>query len=95
MSAPHGLVRHPVRPHEFETFDNRAECLVEDVVDVDVQPDRVAVIAERPVVLERVDGHALVATSKAMELAKVTSATAAPMETCGQNIASQLRRSRG
>ena len=37
-----------------------------------------AVVSDRPVVLYRVDGHALVANSKALELAGVTSATAAP-----------------
>jgi predicted amidohydrolase YtcJ len=37
-----------------------------------------SVVADRAVVLYRVDGHALVANSKAMELAGVTSATPAP-----------------
>jgi predicted amidohydrolase YtcJ len=37
-----------------------------------------SVVTDRAVVLYRVDGHALVANSKAMELAGVTSATAAP-----------------
>ena len=37
-----------------------------------------AVVADRPVVLERVDGHALVANTAAMRLAGVTSATADP-----------------
>jgi predicted amidohydrolase YtcJ len=37
-----------------------------------------AVVADRPVVLERVDGHALVANSAAMSAARVTSTTAAP-----------------
>jgi predicted amidohydrolase YtcJ len=37
-----------------------------------------AVVSDRPVMLERVDGHAVVANSKAMELAKVTAATQAP-----------------
>jgi predicted amidohydrolase YtcJ len=37
-----------------------------------------AVVPDRPVVLERVDGHALVANSAAMKAAGVTSATAAP-----------------
>jgi len=37
-----------------------------------------AVVSDRPVVLERVDGHALVANSAAMKLAGVTAATADP-----------------
>lgn len=37
-----------------------------------------AVVSDRPVVLERVDGHALVANSAAMEAAGLTSATKAP-----------------
>ena len=37
-----------------------------------------AVVSDRPVVLERVDGHALVANSAAMKLAGITSATADP-----------------
>ena len=37
-----------------------------------------AVVSDRPVVLERVDGHALVANSAAMRLAGVTAATADP-----------------
>src|SRR5438270_10501167 len=37
-----------------------------------------AVVRDRPVVLERVDGHALVANSAAMKLAGVTAATADP-----------------
>ena len=37
-----------------------------------------AVVSDRPVVLYRVDGHALVANSKALELAGVTAATQAP-----------------
>ena len=37
-----------------------------------------SIVADRPVVLVRVDGHALVANSKAMELAKYTAATAVP-----------------
>lgn len=37
-----------------------------------------SVVSDRPVLLERVDGHALVANSAAMKLAGVTSATADP-----------------
>jgi predicted amidohydrolase YtcJ len=37
-----------------------------------------SVVSDRPVTLSRVDGHALVANSKAMELAKVTPSTPAP-----------------
>ncbi len=37
-----------------------------------------SVVADRPVVLYRVDGHALVANSKAMDLAGVTAATPVP-----------------
>ena len=37
-----------------------------------------AVVSNRPVVLERVDGHAIVVNSAAMKLAGVTSATSAP-----------------
>lgn len=37
-----------------------------------------AAVSDRPVVLERVDGHALVANSAAMKAAKVTQATPAP-----------------
>ena len=37
-----------------------------------------AVVADRPVVLERVDGHAVVANSAAMKAAGVTAATQAP-----------------
>lgn len=37
-----------------------------------------SVVADRPVVLERVDGHAIVANSAAMKAASVTSATAVP-----------------
>ena len=37
-----------------------------------------AVVSDRPVVLERVDGHALVANSAAMKAAGVTAATPAP-----------------
>jgi predicted amidohydrolase YtcJ len=37
-----------------------------------------AVVSDRPVVLERVDGHAIVANSAAMKAAGVTGATAAP-----------------
>lgn len=37
-----------------------------------------AIVADRPVVLERVDGHALVANSAAMRAAGVTAQTAAP-----------------
>lgn len=37
-----------------------------------------AAVLDRPVVLERVDGHALVANSAAMKAARVTSATPAP-----------------
>jgi len=37
-----------------------------------------AVVPDRPVVLERTDGHAVVANSKAMEIAKVTASTPAP-----------------
>ena len=37
-----------------------------------------AVVSDRPVVLERVDGHAIVANSAAMKAAGVTAATPAP-----------------
>jgi predicted amidohydrolase YtcJ len=37
-----------------------------------------AIVSDRPVVLDRVDGHALVANSAAMKAAKVTAATPAP-----------------
>jgi predicted amidohydrolase YtcJ len=40
--------------------------------------DLVAIIPDRPVVLERVDGHAIVANSAAMRAAGVTAATPAP-----------------
>ena len=38
-----------------------------------------AVVADRPVVLERVDGHAIVANSAAMKAAGITSATKDPV----------------
>ena len=41
-------------------------------------PISTAVVPDRPVVLERVDGHALVANSAAMKAAGVTQATPAP-----------------
>src|SRR5438270_157500 len=46
-----------------------------------------AVVADRPVVLERVDGHALVANSAAMKAAGVTSASRSP---AGGNIINGL-----
>ncbi|MEO7655150.1 MAG: amidohydrolase family protein [Sphingomicrobium sp.] len=41
-------------------------------------PDLDSIVADRPVVLTRVDGHALIANSKAMELAKFSAATPVP-----------------
>ena len=46
-----------------------------------------AVVPDRPVVLERVDGHAVVANSAAMKAAGVTAATAAPSGRRGSRTA--------
>ena len=51
-----------------------------------------AAVSDRPVVLYRVDGHALVANSKALELAGVTAATSAPSGGRSENGCSSMPR---
>ena len=51
-----------------------------------------AVVSDRPVVLERVDGHAVIANSAAIRAAGVTEATPVPPGAISRRVCSSMRR---